>query len=99
MRPCLDCDGWADPASRSGSRCTTCERRRNTRRNATPTRQAYKDPAYRAIPLGTHCQQCRTTYDLTRDHVIPLSRGGTNHPSNIRTLCRSCNAAKGNQEA
>ena len=29
------------------------------------------------------------------DHVIPLSRGGTNWPANFRPCCRKCNATKG----
>jgi 5-methylcytosine-specific restriction endonuclease McrA len=31
------------------------------------------------------------------DHNIPLSRGGTNAPSNIVLACRHCNRAKGNK--
>lgn len=29
------------------------------------------------------------------DHVVPLSRGGANHVSNLVPCCRSCNARKG----
>lgn len=29
------------------------------------------------------------------DHVIPLSRGGSNWPDNIQLLCPSCNLSKG----
>lgn len=32
---------------------------------------------------------------LTRDHIVPLSRGGDNYIDNIQPLCRSCNAKKG----
>lgn len=31
---------------------------------------------------------------LTRDHVIPLSRGGTNDASNLQGLCGPCNSRK-----
>lgn len=33
---------------------------------------------------------------LTRDHVIPQSRGGTNVWENVVTACSSCNTRKGN---
>lgn len=33
---------------------------------------------------------------LTRDHVIPMSRGGTNEWANVVTACSSCNTRKGN---
>jgi 5-methylcytosine-specific restriction endonuclease McrA len=31
----------------------------------------------------------------TIDHIIPVSRGGTNDVDNLRLLCRSCNSKKG----
>src|SRR6266699_2081411 len=33
---------------------------------------------------------------LTRDHLVPLSRGGTNAWTNVLTACSSCNTRKGN---
>ena len=33
----------------------------------------------------------------TRDHVIPVSRGGSNDPSNIVIACESCNNFKDNR--
>jgi len=40
-----------------------------------------------------YCQQ-KAGKDYEIDHVIPLSRGGTNYPSNIVIACRSCNRKK-----
>lgn len=32
---------------------------------------------------------------MTRDHVLPLSKGGRDVPSNCRTMCCTCNWARG----
>ncbi len=49
------------------------------------------------------CQFCRRTTVqlrprecLTRDHLVPLSRGGTNAWTNVLTACSTCNTRKGN---
>lgn len=42
------------------------------------------------------CLRCGVNKDLTIDHVIPVSLGGSNHHSNLQVLCRSCNSIKGN---
>ncbi len=50
------------------------------------------------------CQFCRRTTAqlrprecLTRDHLVPLSRGGTNAWTNVLTACSTCNTRKGNR--
>ena len=50
------------------------------------------------------CQYCgRSTIELkprqslTRDHLIPLSRGGTNEWTNVVTACSPCNTRKANR--
>jgi 5-methylcytosine-specific restriction endonuclease McrA len=43
---------------------------------------------------GTLCLKCGTSGPITIDHVIPISRGGTNDPSNLQPLCDSCNKKK-----
>jgi 5-methylcytosine-specific restriction endonuclease McrA len=47
---------------------------------------------------GYRCQVCEApggTVELTVDHIIPVSAGGTNAESNLQTLCRTCNSRKG----
>ena len=47
------------------------------------------------------CRTCgrgprsRSAVTLHVDHIIPVSRGGTNDPSNLRTLCSECNIGRG----
>ena len=50
----------------------------------------------RFVYYNNKCAYCGITGPLEADHVIPLSRGGTNWPSNIRPACRSCNSSKRN---
>ncbi len=37
------------------------------------------------------CVLCGTGEELTLDHILPLSEGGTNGNSNLRVLCHACN--------
>lgn len=71
------------------------DRAQNKIRHARPHQQAYRDPSYHSIPIGGICHICGLPGADTRDHVIPLSRGGTNHPSNIRPAHKHCNESKG----
>lgn len=47
------------------------------------------------------CAYCGKEFDLfdrpTRDHVIPISKGGDNVKENIVPACRSCNSKKYNK--
>jgi 5-methylcytosine-specific restriction endonuclease McrA len=41
------------------------------------------------------CYYCGTTSQkLTRDHLVPLSKGGVDAPSNVVPACRPCNSRK-----
>lgn len=59
--------------------------------------QLYDDAMQRG---GYRCRHCgRTAYQttLTVDHIIPVSRGGTNDPLNLQVLCVPCNSSKGDR--
>lgn len=43
---------------------------------------------------GNICLACGAQENLTADHVIPLSCGGSNDISNIQPLCGPCNSRK-----
>jgi 5-methylcytosine-specific restriction endonuclease McrA len=45
---------------------------------------------------GKLCYICKKSYGAI-DHVIPLSKGGTNWPANLRPICKSCNHRKYNK--
>lgn len=44
------------------------------------------------------CQMCGVTAKdgaaLEIDHIMPVSKGGTNDAGNLQVLCRDCNAGK-----
>jgi 5-methylcytosine-specific restriction endonuclease McrA len=69
---------------------------RRFRRQVTNTFLFARD-GYRCLFCGRPGAQLRHRECLTRDHLIPLSRGGTNEWTNVVTACSSCNTRKGNR--
>jgi len=43
------------------------------------------------------CRHCNTHKNLTVDHIVPLSKGGTDDLDNLQTLCGPCNSRKGDR--
>src|SRR2546428_8916460 len=68
---------------------------RRFRRQVTNTFLFARDN-YRCQFCGRTQQELRHRECLTRDHLVPLSRGGTNGWNNVLTACSSCNTRKGN---
>lgn len=68
------------------------------RKNNAPGRHTVKE--WLAIrdrsPICPMCGRFVECENLTKDHVIPLSKGGANNASNLQPLCFSCNAKKWN---
>ena len=44
---------------------------------------------------GNICLCCREQKPLTRDHIVPITRGGGDVEGNIQPLCQGCNSSKG----
>jgi hypothetical protein len=44
-----------------------------------------------------YCGEHYSPHKLTRDHIIPRSRGGDDGFANSATACKACNHAKGNR--
>jgi 5-methylcytosine-specific restriction endonuclease McrA len=68
---------------------------RRFRRQVTNTFLFARD-SYECQYCGRHRSLLRGREFLTRDHVIPISRGGDNGWHNVVTACSPCNNRKGN---
>ena len=66
---------------------------RRFRRQVTNTFLFARD-GYRCQYCGKHRSELKARSFLTRDHVIPISRGGENDWANCVTACTSCNNRK-----
>lgn len=69
---------------------------RKFRRQVTNTFLFARDH-YRCQYCGRPGSELKPREALTRDHLIPISRGGTNEWTNVVTACSSCNTRKANR--
>ena len=69
---------------------------RRFRRHVTNTFLFARDD-YQCQYCGRKANELKPRESLTRDHLIPMSRGGTNEWSNVVTACSSCNTRKANR--
>lgn len=44
------------------------------------------------------CVRCGDRDPLTKDHILAISKGGSNAIDNIQPLCAPCNSAKGSYD-
>lgn len=108
-------DGKAEILEKDGSRRFRSERRvvpcptvirlvryvhvpHRFRRQVTNTFLFARDD-YSCQYCGRHKGDLKGRQFLTRDHVVPLSRGGNNSWRNVVTCCSPCNNRKGNRLA
>ena len=69
---------------------------RRFRRQVTNTFLFARDN-YSCMYCGRHRSQLRGREFLTRDHIVPTSRGGLNLWSNVVAACSPCNNRKGDR--
>lgn len=80
-----ECKGCTAPTE--GAWCVTCRLNQNRLRAAAPI----------ALQPTGMCWLCGVMGADTIDHVVPLTRGGDNEPSNLRPAHRACNSRKGDR--
>jgi len=68
---------------------------------ATPTPKRHSIPddvkAFVWKRDGGTCVKCWSKENLEYDHIIPVSKGGSNTARNIQLLCEQCNRSKGGE--
>ena len=98
-RPCLDCGQGTTRGARCG-RCSREQERQRGRQRGNSHQRGYtrdwRKLVQDALDEQPWCSWpgCMATEDLTGDHVVPLSKGGTNTAGNVRILCRTHNSRR-----
>jgi len=79
------------------------ERHIHSERLTLPRPAVIRLKAFVHVPRRYRCQYCgrlgaelKQRETLTRDHLVPISRGGTNDWTNVVTACSPCNTRKAN---
>lgn len=76
------------PIKKKKKRTPKTPNRKPNRRIPTTTRvDILARDNYRCVFCGVSAKQAK----LQIDHIIPVSKGGSNNPSNLQTLCWECN--------
>ena len=102
-RQCPGCACWFTPlytpsATCCSNRCAKRMSRQRRRAREAGARGTFTWPEFMRIAakFDHRCAYCGTKPErLDPDHVVPLSRGGSNTPSNLLPTCNMCNSTKG----
>lgn len=86
--------------------CQECEQPWKTSQSTPNSRSAdAKWKKTRRFVLNRDGHHCQIRYVGTciglaseADHIIPVTQGGTDHPSNLQAACRPCHLAKSSDE-
>lgn len=73
------------------------ENRRRTKKTAAGGSYTAQEWKALCAQYDHHCLRCgrqEPEIELTADHILPVSMGGSSDISNIQPLCKSCNSSK-----
>ena len=77
---------------------TTPERQARTKGTSQPSSSSRARVVARDGRLCRYCGTYLDEQDLTLDHVVPRSKGGTNAQVNLAVCCAPCNSDKGDDD-
>lgn len=86
------CDGLLGPTDKDQNAPSTSTVRFDINRrhaNNIQSEAAAKREVWRRD--NSRCSNCKSTYAVQVDHIIPVAAGGLSTVENMRLLCRSCN--------
>lgn len=70
---------------------------KHTKKEKEKARQLRKSQWWKQKLASGQCYYCEKSFaheDLTMDHKVPISRGGTSTKGNVVVCCKSCNSEK-----
>jgi 5-methylcytosine-specific restriction endonuclease McrA len=57
----------------------------------------YKNITSNTYHFNLYAESNGKQIQMTKDHIIPVSKGGIDHIDNFQTMCGPCNSRKGNK--
>jgi hypothetical protein len=79
--------------------CEGCDRSCEHLTKVAPCRGILDKDRNRLLERDKVCLKCGSESKLTIDHVVPISKGGSNDFNNLQILCEKCNSLKGSKIA
>lgn len=82
-------------------RCSACAAKRQPWAGNRPTayqrgyNSAYRSARIETLKRDPICTMCGMAPSTQADHIVPLSRGGSNEAGNLRGVCARCNHKAG----